>query len=296
MKLKSWKIAGILLWGGAALMILGLALSYPRLAPYVSAALGRDPIPTAPPLTFETTSDPPTEAVAEETGEAAKASEDVLLPFEGEDSVKDDADTLNSSEGLDSEAVGDPDGDAAPPVAPPTPQREGPNPTPTMAALVGALPVHMRIPAIDLDAPVTPIGWEIVTRNGKSQAVWQVPNRRAAGWHNTSALLGIPGNTVLNGHNTGRGEVFRDLYKLEEGQEIVMEGQDGQTFTYEIGEKYILPEAGQPLEVRRQNARYIQQTPDERVTLVTCHPYGSLANRLLIIAYPTSRAESAQGE
>jgi len=282
MNLKTWKVAGILLWGGAALIILGLALSYPRLAPYVSAALGRDPIPTAPPLEFDTTSEPQHEAAAEEPVEP---SEEVLLPFEGDDSSV--------------EAVEDSSTESAPPspaVPPSVPQIDDPNPTPTMALLVGTLPVRMRIPAIDLDAPVTSIGWEIVTRNGKSQAVWQVPNFRAAGWHNTSALLGTPGNTVFNGHNTGRGEVFRDLYKLEEGETIVVEGQNDQVYTYEIGEKYILPEAGQSLEVRRQNARYIQQTPDERLTLVTCHPYGSLANRLLVIAYPMPDADAAQRE
>jgi sortase (surface protein transpeptidase) len=48
----------------------------------------------------------------------------------------------------------------------------------------------------------------------------------------------------------------------------------------------ILPEAGQPLEVRVENAKYILPTEDERVTLVTCHPYGSLRNRLIVIAYP----------
>ena len=288
MKLKTWKVAGILLWGGAALIILGLALSYPRLAPYVSAAFARDPIPTAPPLTFDTTSSAQVQTVKEETAETPETPEgpkEVLLPFEG-----DDPEGAVVQEG-DSAAESVP-----PPVAPPTPQFDDADPTPAMAAFVGTIPVNIRIPAINLDAPVTSIGWEIVTRRGKSQAVWQVPNRRVAGWHNTSALLGIPGNTVLNGHNTGRGEVFRDLYKLEEGEEIVVEGQDGQAYTYEVGETYILPEAGQPLEVRRQNARYIQQTPDERLTLVTCHPYGSLANRLLIIAYPVPDGGETQGE
>jgi sortase A len=285
MNLKTWKVAGILLWGGAALIILGLALSYPRLAPYVSAALGRDASPTAPPLEFDTTPGSQREAVTEDTVES---SEEVLLPFEG-----DNPDVEEPSK--DSASVTEPDTPSEP-AKPPASEVDDPNPTPTMALLVGALPVHIRIPAIDLDAPVSAIGWEIVTRNGKSQAVWQVPNYRAAGWHNTSALLGVRGNTVLNGHNTGRGEVFRDLYKLEAGETIVVEGQNDQIYTYEIGEKYILPEAGQSLAVRRQNARYIQQTPDERLTLVTCHPYGSLANRLLIIAYPVLDEDVAQRE
>ncbi len=283
MNLKTWKLAGILFWGGAALLVLGLVLSYPRLAPYVSAAFGRDPIPTAPPLNFDATPTSQEETVVEDT---AEPPDEVLLPFE---------DAEPGTEAVDEEEPAS-GGDAPPAIAPPMPEFDDPDPTPTMVALVGTLPVHMRIPAINLDAPVTSIGWEIVTRSGRSQAVWQVPNWRAAGWHNTSALLGIPGNTVLNGHNTGRGEIFRDLYKLEGGEAIEVEGQDGQVYTYEVGEKYILPEAGQPLDVRRENARYIQQTPDERLTLVTCHPYGSLANRLLIIAYPVSDVGEAQEE
>jgi sortase (surface protein transpeptidase) len=53
-----------------------------------------------------------------------------------------------------------------------------------------------------------------------------------------------------------------------------------------VSETLILPEAGQPLGVRRENARYVMPTDDERLTLVTCHPYGSLRNRLIVIARP----------
>ncbi|HDQ34869.1 MAG TPA: sortase, partial [Chloroflexi bacterium] len=156
-----------------------------------------------------------------------------------------------------------------------------PSPTP-LPEEQGALPTRVRIPTIDLDAPVVPIGWELV----EGQAVWQVPDWRAVGWHDTSASLGVLGNTVLNGHNTTRGEVFRDLYKVEPGELLYVEGEDGETYTYRVESTYILQEAGQPLEVRMQNARYIQPTLDERLTLVTCHPYGSTRYRLIIIAFP----------
>jgi sortase A len=121
--------------------------------------------------------------------------------------------------------------------------------------------------------------------NGVEQAIWVVPAERAAGWHEGSAPLGLPGNTVLNGHNTTYGEVFRDLYMLESGDQIIF--YSGSTaLSYEVEEKLFLPEAGQPLEVRQQNARYIQPTHDERVTMVTCHPYNSLRFRLILIARP----------
>jgi len=117
------------------------------------------------------------------------------------------------------------------------------------------------------------------------QAMWDLPDEYAVGWHETSATLGVPGNTVLNGHNTTHGEVFRDLYTLDVGDEIIVYANEI-PYTYTVASMLILPEAGQPLEVRIQNAQYIQPTDDERLTLVTCHPYGSLRNRLIVIAFP----------
>ncbi|NBD36693.1 MAG: hypothetical protein GVY30_11950, partial [Chloroflexi bacterium] len=37
--------------------------------------------------------------------------------------------------------------------------------------------------------------------------------------------------------------------------------------------------------------RHIQPTEDERLTLVTCHPYGSIANRLLVVAHPVPQTD-----
>jgi sortase A len=175
-----------------------------------------------------------------------------------------------------------------------------PPPTPDLGDAEGARPTRIRIAAIHVDAPVVPIGWEMVNvdgldgQGGQSQAMWQVPDWYAAGWHETSAKLGVPGNTVLNGHNTTNGEVFRDLYKLEPGTLIVMDDENGGVYKYRVQHVHILPEAGQPLEVRVQNARYIQSTEDERLTLVTCHPYGSLRNRLVVVALPEPVSEEEE--
>lgn len=159
-----------------------------------------------------------------------------------------------------------------------------PSPTP-----FPIIPKRIVIPAIDLNAPVVPVSWTMVKVDGQEQPVWNLPDTRAAGWHETSASLGVPGNTVLNGHNTNNGEVFRDLYKLTIGDEIVLH-TNREFYAYVVAEKLILPEAGQPLEVRIENAHYIQPTEDERLTLITCHPYGSLRNRLIIIAQPAERS------
>ena len=155
-----------------------------------------------------------------------------------------------------------------------------PTPTPTPA-----LPTRILIPAIGVDAPVVPVSWQAVETDGQAQVAWEVPDMYAAGWHETSAPLGAPGNTVLNGHNTTNGEVFRDLYTLEVGETIAVYSNDV-PYTYAVTEILILPEADQPLEVRLENARYILPTDDERLTIVTCHPYGSLRYRLIVIAHP----------
>ena len=161
-----------------------------------------------------------------------------------------------------------------------------PSPTPTPA-----LPTRIVIPAIGVDAPVAPVSWQVVETDGPAQAAWEVPDTYAAGWHETSAPLGVPGNTVLNGHNTTHGEVFRDLYTLKAGDVITVYAGEV-PYGYAVTEVLILPEAGQPLEQRIENARYILPTEDERLTLVTCHPYGSLRYRLIVIAHPLSNLQS----
>jgi sortase A len=152
------------------------------------------------------------------------------------------------------------------------------------------MPARIAIPAIGVDAPVVSVSWKMSEVDGQTHAAWEVPDMDAAGWHETSAPLGVPGNTVLNGHNTTNGEVFRDLYLLAGGETITVYADNDIAFTYTVSETLILPEAGQPLEVRLENAHYILPTEDERLTLVTCHPYGSLRYRLIVIALPSTES------
>ena len=152
---------------------------------------------------------------------------------------------------------------------------------PTPVSLVGQNPSRIVIPAIKLDAPVETVGWHTV--DGVSQ--WDVPDTYAAGWLMTSAPLGKPGNTAITGHHNVGGEVFRNLVKLQPGDRITLYADD-QPFYYEVASRRILKERGQSDEVRRANARWIQSTNDERVTLITCWPYTSNTHRLVIVAKP----------
>jgi len=161
------------------------------------------------------------------------------------------------------------------------PVRRAPVPRPTPVDLAGSIPRRIVIPAIQLDAPIETVGWHVV--NGVSQ--WDVPDYYAAGWLMTSAPLGKAGNTALTGHHNIDGEVFRDLVKLKPGDFITLYAQ-GQPFYYEVKSRHILPERGQPEKVRLENARWIQPTADERITLITCWPYTSNTHRLIIVAKP----------
>jgi LPXTG-site transpeptidase (sortase) family protein len=265
MRTQKAKLATLLLWGGGLLVLVGGGLSLPRLTPYVETLLYTQRIPPAPP--FEV-------SVERRDLPATAAIEPAATPSPTPDVAA--AGEVATATPLQAEGQ-------------PLPTAEAPTATPT-EVWRGTTPVTLSIPGIRIEAPVVSIGWKIEEIGGQNQAIWDVPDWRAAGWHNTSVPLGVRGNTVLNGHNTGNGEVFRDLYKLEVEDEVFLTGENGEVYVYRIEEKYILREAGQPLSVRQENARYIEATPDERITFVTCHPYGSLANRLVVIAYPVSEA------
>jgi LPXTG-site transpeptidase (sortase) family protein len=150
-------------------------------------------------------------------------------------------------------------------------------------------PVRIIIPKLNIDAAVHRSGLQTLFDNGLRYFQWAVPNGFAAGWHETSAPLGQPGNTVLNGHNNIYGEVFRDLVELEYGDQFMLYDNTGQTYTYEIQEQELLPETGQPISVRIENARWIEATEDERVTLISCWPYATNAYRVVLIARPVAQ-------
>jgi LPXTG-site transpeptidase (sortase) family protein len=147
-------------------------------------------------------------------------------------------------------------------------------------------PQRIVIPSIALDAPIVDVGLSAFESDGQTYYQWQVPEAYEAGWHNSSAPLGQPGNTVLNGHHNIFGEVFGKLVDLENGDEIVLYDA-GASFSYTVAEVLILPERDQPLEVRLKNAEWILPTDDERLTLVTCWPYNDNTHRLIVVAYPS---------
>lgn len=150
-------------------------------------------------------------------------------------------------------------------------------------------PTRIVVPSVGVDGPVIPIA--LVAEDGNNGvARWEVPEPHIAGWHNASAPLGILGNTVINGHNWPQEAIFRDLYKLQPGEAIIVYA-DELGFVYEATEVVLLPEQDQPWEVQLANTHYIDPTDDDRLTVITCHPYGSVRYRLVVVALRTELAQ-----
>lgn len=149
----------------------------------------------------------------------------------------------------------------------------------------GLIPDRLVIDSIGLDAPIILTKIKEIDFQGQAYYQWLAPNKPAVGWHDSSALLGLPGNTVLNGHHNVYGEVFKDLVNLHEGDLVkVYSGKN--VYRYRVALAMLLPERFKSLTVRLDNARWTLPTEDERLTLITCWPYESNTHRVIIVALP----------
>jgi sortase A len=168
---------------------------------------------------------------------------------------------------------------ALPPTSTPVPAPPPPPPTGDSGP-----PSRIVVKSVGIDTPVMPVSWSVVEQNGREYSIWDVADF-AGGWHDTSALPGQPGNTVLSGHHNIKGEVFRYLVDVQEGDEVDLYVGD-EVYRYYVQQKLIVKEKGEPVDVRRQNAQWIAPTDDTRVTLVTCWPYTNNTHRVVVVARP----------
>lgn len=154
-----------------------------------------------------------------------------------------------------------------------------------------SLVTRLVIPSIKVDSKVIEVGWDIVEQNGQQIAVWQVA-KYAVGQHRGSANPGEGDNIVMAGHVGGYGFVFRDLYYVRPGDEIFVYTGD-KKFAYTVKERLVVDEEGVPAEQRAANARYIEPTGSEMVTLVTCWPASGpkkFTQRVIVRAVPATPA------
>ena len=129
----------------------------------------------------------------------------------------------------------------------------------------------------------------MVGTDGAQESRWDDLPVGAAGWHRHSGATGHGHQYRHLGTPQHRGEVFRDLVLVEPGQRVSV-WAEGEEHRYVVAEKLILPERGVPEEQRRQNASWMQPTPTERLTLITCWPQSSNTHRLIVWARPDTEA------
>ncbi len=151
----------------------------------------------------------------------------------------------------------------------------------------GISPVHINIPAVGVDVDVRPVGWHIITREGKRTTEWDVLPE-AAGHHYGSANPGEEDNVVISGHNVQGRRVFEGLStlgykeKLPSNIRVFIRDKSGRVFVYLLEHQVLLP--SQPLseKQRKQQLSFMQHTHDARLTLITCWPLGDTTYRLVV--------------
>ncbi|MBE1274421.1 class GN sortase [Enterovibrio baiacu] len=93
-----------------------------------------------------------------------------------------------------------------------------------------------------------------------------------------TALPGKQGNMVIYGHNDTH---FAGLSQVEIGDDIAIEDASGKLRLYQIRDFNIVDES---------ETQWIQDTDDDRLTLITCYPFNALTVngplRLVVIATP----------
>jgi sortase A len=161
-----------------------------------------------------------------------------------------------------------------------------PTPLPEIRVPAQSAPERIVAPSIGLDAAVVLVGWSAQEQNGTWFSQWETASG-AAGFHEGSALPGHVGNTVVSGHHNIEGKVFARLVELAPGDSVTLYA-DGRQYRYQVIDKFVLREADAPVAQRRQNALWIAQTRDERLTLTTCWPPDSNTHRVIVIAKPIS--------
>jgi len=102
--------------------------------------------------------------------------------------------------------------------------------------------------------------------------------KKGVGHYPDTRMPGEKGNAALAGHRTTYGHPFNRIDELEAGDAIMLTTRAG-TFRYEVMEKKI---------VAPEEVSVLDDTPDNRLTLTTCHPKYSAAQRLIVIGKLTT--------
>ncbi len=144
------------------------------------------------------------------------------------------------------------------------------------------LPVPAELPDASAHRDLVDIGRIQIPKTGVDQTVHEgveqmVIDAGPAHWPGT-AQFGGWGNVVLAGHRTSHTEPFLRNAELAPGDEIILSDATG-VYRYSVTGVEVVP----------NTALWIKdQHPGRTLTIFTCHPIGSSAERLIVHAQLTS--------
>ena len=188
--------------------------------------------------------------------------------------------------------------------APPTPAvTETPVATPEPTPYVKKIPVMMYFTGREISFPVETVGIvpytdskgrEVKAEDGSTvYTMGTVDSEKVAAWLDASASPGEYGNAIFNGHVSWKkvAGVFSVLPKMEEGEEIIVEYDDGSTMTFTVTNVDIYGIDDVPETVMAYD------TGDSRMTLITCYGeswnsgLGTRNQRCVVVAKPVDSSK-----
>jgi sortase A len=126
----------------------------------------------------------------------------------------------------------------------------------------GSVVAELQIPAIGLD--------QYVVAGTSAAQLSQGP-----GHYDGTAMPGQAGNVAIAGHRTTHGAPFNRLGQLVHGDRIILTTLSGQHLTYVV--------SGTPQAVSPNDVAVLNYLGDNRITLTTCTPEFSAAQRLIVV-------------
>lgn len=152
-------------------------------------------------------------------------------------------------------------------------------PETTPAPVADTLPAApIAPPAAGASEPLTPVGRIEIPAIGVDKTMYdgitlKTLNEGPGHWPGT-AMPGKVGNSVIAGHRTSHNKDFRNIDKLQPGDEIILSDDTGR-YVYKVTRT----------EVVQPDALWIvDQTPSATATLFACHPPGSTRERIVVFA------------
>lgn len=147
-------------------------------------------------------------------------------------------------------------------------------------------PMRLAIPAIELDAAVVPMGWEVVIIDDERTTQWALPED-AVGWHVNSAQPGASGRVILSGHQMVGAAPFAALAQgaVEIDQRILLTDTTGAVFEYRVIDvSEPIPLIGATAADEARAAAYVSPSDAALLTLATGWPDFSTTHRLFVVA------------